>query len=219
MVEMTARTLCAVLVGVVVYSARVPPVGLVTPPPSGALAQGSRADDELAEAQRLNEEGTAIRSAGKFSQAVPLVQRALAIREKILGSEHPDVAASLDNLAGLYRDQGKYAEAEVRYRRALAIGEKALGPEHPRVAASLNNLAGLYHAQGKYGQAEPGYRRALSILEKALGPKHPDVATVLESLAVVLRKTKRTAEAKELEARARVINAQHAQTKMKGNSD
>src|SRR3989442_917170 len=144
-----SRRTCAVLVGLVVYVARVLPVGLAATPPSIALAQGSRADDELAEARRLNQEATAIRSSGKFSEAVPLVQRALAIQEKILGPEHPDVTASLDNLAGLYRDQGKYAEAEPLYRRALAIGEKALGPEHPAVAESLNNLAELYDAQGK----------------------------------------------------------------------
>ena len=35
--------------------------------------------------------------------AEPLHQRALAICEKALGPEHPDVAMSLNNLAALYR--------------------------------------------------------------------------------------------------------------------
>ena len=60
-----------------------------------------------------------------------MYQRALAIEEKALGPEHPDVATSLNNLAELYRDQGKYGEAEPLYQRALAIDEKALGPDHP----------------------------------------------------------------------------------------
>ena len=30
---------------------------------------------------------------------MPLAERALAIREKVLGKEHPDVASSLNNLA------------------------------------------------------------------------------------------------------------------------
>ena len=46
---------------------------------------------------------------------------ALAIYEKALGREHPNVAASLNNLAALYDTQGKYAEAEPLYQRALAI--------------------------------------------------------------------------------------------------
>ncbi len=78
-----------------------------------------------------------------YSEAEPLYQRSVAILEKALGPEHPDVAASLNNLAGLYKVQGHYAEAEPLYKRSLAINEKALGPEHPDVAASLNNLAEL----------------------------------------------------------------------------
>ncbi len=69
---------------------------------------------------------------------------ALAICEKALGPDHPDVATALNNLAVLYRAQGRYAEAEPLYKRSLAIREKALGPDHPDVAQSLNNLAELY---------------------------------------------------------------------------
>ena len=86
--------------------------GLALAPPSIALAQASRADDELAEARRLNQEAATLYSSGKLAAAIPLVQRALAIQEKALGPDHPDVAASLDALAGLDRAQGNYREAE-----------------------------------------------------------------------------------------------------------
>ena len=76
--------------------------------------------------------------------AEPLYQRSLAIFEKALGPEHPDVATVLNNLAELYRAQGKYAEAEPLYKRALAIREIALGPEHPDVAQSLTSLAEVF---------------------------------------------------------------------------
>ncbi len=39
---------------------------------------------------------------GRYAEAEPLYQRALAISEKALGPEHPHVAASLNNLALLY---------------------------------------------------------------------------------------------------------------------
>src|SRR5262245_49314352 len=39
---------------------------------------------------------------GRYPDAERLSARALAIREKILGPEHPDVAQSLDQLAALY---------------------------------------------------------------------------------------------------------------------
>ncbi len=57
---------------------------------------------------------------GKYAEAKPLYLRSLAIREKALGPEHPDVAESLNNLAGLYDNQGRYAEAEPLHERPLA---------------------------------------------------------------------------------------------------
>src|SRR5690349_18622616 len=75
---------------------------------------------------------------GKYADAVPLAQRALAVRENELGPDHPDVAISLNNLAELYRAQGRYVDAEPLYRRSLGIREKSLGPDHPDVATALN---------------------------------------------------------------------------------
>ena len=83
-------------------------------------------------------------------RAAPLYKRALEIREKALGPEHPYVAHTLRNLAALFWEHGRYAEAEPLYKRALEIFEKALGPDHPDVAFGLNNLAYLFHDQGRY---------------------------------------------------------------------
>src|SRR2546425_11282120 len=172
--------------------------GLVLAPPPSALAQASRPDDELAEARRLNQEAAALYSSGKFPEAIPLVQRALAIQEKALGPEHADVGASLDALAGLYRAQGQYRDAERLYRRALAIREKTLGRANPALALSLNNLAGLYRAQGKYAQAEPLYRRALVIEEESRGPEALVVAPSLDNLAGLYRAQGKYAQAEPL---------------------
>ena len=96
---------------------------------------------ETDEASELNKKVIELYSAGRYSDAIPIAQRILAIREKALGRDHPDVATSLNDLAELYDDQGRYADAEPLYKRSLAISEKALGPDHPDVARSLNNLA------------------------------------------------------------------------------
>ena len=142
---------------------------------------------------------------GKYDRAIPLAERALAIWEKALGPEHPDVATSLNNLALLYKAKGDYARAEPLYQRALAIREKALGPEHPDVAESLNNLAVLYNAKGDYARAEPLYQRALAIREKALGPEHPDVANSLNNLAALYEEKRDYARAEPLFQRALAI--------------
>lgn len=42
---------------------------------------------------------------GKYKEAEPLCKRALGIREKVLGRDHPDVAKQLNNLALLCQNQ------------------------------------------------------------------------------------------------------------------
>ena len=161
---------------------------------------------EFKEAPRLlNQAGLYLHGRARFSDAEMLYQRALAIFEKVLGPEHPDVASSLNNLAALYEDQGRYAEAQPLFRRALAVNEKVLGPDHPDVATSLNNLAALYDDEGNYAQAELLYQRALATWEKALGPDHPDVAACLNNLAGLYRNQGMCAQAEPLYRRALAI--------------
>ena len=143
------------------------------------------AADPLEEAKALNQQAVELYQAGRYQEALPLAQRALEINEKALGPEHPDTAASLNNLAGLYEAMGAYEKALPLYQRALKIREKALGPDHPDTANSLNNLAALYCAMGAYDKALPLYQRALKIREKALGPEHPDTGPSLNNLAML----------------------------------
>jgi tetratricopeptide (TPR) repeat protein len=122
----------------------------------------------------------------EYAGASALLEQALAIRERVLGPEHPDTAASLNVLGGVKCSQGDFKGARPLYDRALAIREKVLGPEHPDTAQSLNNLACLLHAQGDYEAARPLFERSLAILEKTVGPDHPDTANSLRNLARLL---------------------------------
>ena len=62
---------------------------------------------------------------GKYAEAEPLYKRSLAIREKALGPEHPDVATSLENYAALLRQTAHADEAERMEARAKAIRAKS----------------------------------------------------------------------------------------------
>ncbi|CAM9461600.1 unnamed protein product, partial [Ectocarpus fasciculatus] len=142
---------------------------------------------------------------GKYEEAEPLYVRSLAIREKVGGPDHPDVATSINSWAGLLRAQGKYAEAVLLYERSHAIREKAVGPEHPDVAQSLNNRAEMLRAQGKYEEAELLYKRTQEILEKSLGREHPTIAIILNNRATMLWNQGNLGEAEPLYVRAIVI--------------
>jgi CHAT domain-containing protein/Tfp pilus assembly protein PilF len=159
-------------------------------------------DRALHDARKQLEEALKLVDAGKYDEALPFAERALEIRERLLGTEHPDVAATINRLAGIYIDRGEYVKAEPLYRRALDIREKTLGKDHPSIAYSLNNLAGLFTMQGKYVDAEPLYKRSLDIREKALGQNHPDTATGLVNLAALYDSQGKYEEAEPLHKRA-----------------
>jgi CHAT domain-containing protein/tetratricopeptide (TPR) repeat protein len=163
---------------------------------SSAAAQGQKRPErpltpeqaaQAAEASRLNEQALKLAGEGKHAEALPLAERVLVLRENALGHTHPDVAASLNNIASLFRALGDYARAETLFRSALALREANLSPEHPDVAQSLNNLGLLYIEKGDYARAEPLLERALALREKVFGLEHPEVANTVYNLASLCR--------------------------------
>jgi len=168
----------------------------------------SAQESELTHIESLEERVIALYQQGKYQEGIPIAREVLKLWEKVLGTDHPRIATSLNNLAELYRAQSDYSTAEPLYQRALKIYEQALEPNHPNVALSLNNLAELYRVQGGYSTAEPLYQRALKIREQALGPNHPDVATSLNSLALLYQAQGNYAAAEPLYQRALKIGEQ-----------
>lgn len=150
----------------------------------------------------LNNLALSLAEAGDPASAEPLYRRSLALREKVLGPDHPLVAISLDNLAVLLAARGEYAAAETLFRRALAIVEKVSGPNDPHLAMVLNNIGGLLEAKGNYSDAEPYFQRALTIDERAFGPDHPRVAMVLNNLGRLMQDEGNYAKAESLYRRA-----------------
>ena len=98
--------------------------------------------ETLTEAEELNAKVIELHNQGQYATAIPLAKRALAIYEKVQGSEHLDVATNItwQSCTAL---REIIAEAEPLHQRALAIREKQLGSDHIDVAASLNRLAVL----------------------------------------------------------------------------
>jgi CHAT domain-containing protein/tetratricopeptide (TPR) repeat protein len=164
-----------------------------------AHAQGP---DDLT--QLLDEVGR-LQSQGRFADAVPIAEKAVALARERHGEEHDLFGSALGWLAVVYQGQGRFTEAEPLHTRSLAVREKAWGPDHPNVGAALHNLAVMYREQGRYADAEPLLRRSLAIAEKQQGPEHPIVGTALNQLAGVLRAQRRYGEAEALYRRSIAI--------------
>ncbi len=122
---------------------------------------------------------------GDWAAAIESQQRALAIKERILGVDHPAVATSLVNVANAVSAQGEKARAAALYERALGIFEQALGPDHPSVATCANNLGSTQTDLGDYAAARRHLSRALAIREASFGVGHVSTASTLNNLASV----------------------------------
>lgn len=164
---------------------------------------------ELLEAAHLlNLTGRYVHIRGRLQTAEVLYAKALAIRETLLGSEHPDVASSLHNQAWLLSDQGKYEEAEPIYIRALTIRKDILGIAHVHVANTLGELGNLYHEQSRYSESAHALHEALKIRENLLGTGHPNVAASLRDIASLYIEQGKITEAESFLNRALTITEQ-----------
>lgn len=162
----------------------------------------------LEASQLLEHAGRYLYGRVSYGQAESLLQRALTIREQVLGPEHPDTATILDPLALLYTVQSKYMQAEPLFKRALISREQVLGPEHPDTIAILHNLAYLYFHQNNYEQAEPLFKRVMTSREQVLGPDHPDTTDTLRNLAYLYLQRGQYEQAEPLLQRALAISEQ-----------
>lgn len=157
--------------------------------------------------ETLQDEAEQLYHSANYTRGLDVAKLALALAEKTHGSDHPDVARSLDILGWLYRAegherrrlgeqfakplavyparrmQGHNAQAEPLFKRALEIREKALDGEHADVATSLNSLAVLYLDHGQYTNDQGYYSKAKPLLKRALAIREKVLAPDHSDLA------------------------------------
>lgn len=148
-----------------------------------AKIQHELSGEPLVKARLMATIGNTYTALGLMEEATDLLETAVDSQRELLGQNHPDVAATLDDLARVYFEQSRYDDAEPLHLRALEIRETMLGEDHLDVAASLHSLA-VFHrdVHADYETAEALFRRGLEIRERALGPEHPNITDTLRSL-------------------------------------
>lgn len=161
-------------------------------------------DQPLLRAQLLDTLGGIDTELGLYDQARPLLHEALALRERLLGSRHPEVADTLARLGSLAHLSGK-DEAVPLFQRALAIREERLGFEDPAVGDVLNNLGTALAARGRLDEATEVLGRSLALHERLWGDHDPRVAKILHNLSGIAYYRGRTAELERLLLRALAI--------------
>jgi len=164
------------------------------------LEMGSEAASSL-----LNQMGLYLHRRGYFVGAKMVLERLLAIDEKIYGADHPEVAVDLNNLAGVLRLLGDLEGAKKGFERAIVIEERSSEPDQLKIAVRANNLGTVLRVLGDLEGAKENFERALSIDERSYGPNHFKTAIRLNNLGDVFQEMGRIEKARGTYQRALMI--------------
>jgi tetratricopeptide (TPR) repeat protein len=80
---------------------------------------------------------------GKYEEAEVMNRRALAVREKVLGVDHPNTLTSVYCLAYILDARENFQQAIDLYQRAVSGFEGALGAIHPTTTACKEHQLSL----------------------------------------------------------------------------
>ncbi|HEY9734078.1 MAG TPA: tetratricopeptide repeat protein [Drouetiella sp.] len=146
-------------------------------------------------ADLLDELAKACSSQAKYDLAQKTYERALALKETVLGPNSPELINSCANLGASYSVQKEYKKAEEMFKRELMLTEKNFGFDNEKTITALMHLAGCYIISGQIDEAEPCYKRILETRYKTLGEEHSDIIVSLLHLAELYRIQKNFSEA------------------------
>ena len=174
------------------------------------------ASQELETADALFALGRVDQRLGEFEESRRSFNRALELRLRFLGENHPQVGVVLNNLGALHGQLEEFDSALAAHRRALAIQRRATGPERIRVFNSLRGIGIVHDRKGEWAEALESFRDAQAVLEKMRGPDDPAIGGILNDCGRMLRRLKRLDEARDaleraMKIRKRALGPTHAE--------
>jgi eukaryotic-like serine/threonine-protein kinase len=119
--------------------------------------------------------------------AQPLIEQGLAVRRKLFGEQHLDVARSLYSLNRVYEKKGDLKTAEALAVDSLAINTLLTGTNSLDTAGSLCRLGVIQHAKGELAHAERQFQECLRIQVERLGRNHEQTTIALDNLGRLAR--------------------------------
>jgi tetratricopeptide (TPR) repeat protein len=132
---------------------------------------------------------------GDGQAALETVERLLAIRTRVLGNEHPEIARTSRYLGDALVMTGRLADARAAYDRALTVFERTLGRDYAEVSDVLVSLAECTSANGQFAEALGYLRRSQAIVAKVTGRSHVIYGRALLRIAEVQNHMTRDADA------------------------
>lgn len=169
-------------------------------------------------ASALNNEAELYNKLHRYAEAEPLYRRSLAIRQQVLGPDHPDTIKSMNRLAELFHAEGKDVlppPAAPQQQRQAPPQPRPMAQQPPRGpsvqqqefdrAIDLNRQANELASQGRSAEALPLAAQALAIFEKALPGDNANLGILVGNLAHLQLELKDFAKAEASYKRAVAI--------------
>lgn len=171
------------------------------------LVSAQKADErELNAAYRKASDFT---KAGKYTEAIPEWERALALTRKIYGPNHREVGIALSNLGGTRSRVDDFKRAEEELTEAIRILGGVAGKEDETATQTRLILGTVKISLKKYDEAVRELTTGLQSLEVLRGADHLDVAICCEKLGNAVRGQNRSDAAEAYHRRALVIREKH----------
>jgi tetratricopeptide (TPR) repeat protein len=159
----------------------------------GKPFQISEQDGELAQALELSARVVKLYKDQRFAEALPLAQRVVEIRQRLLPAGDVLVGSAFLNLGQLYLALKKDSEAEKSLQSALSVYESHPKEDPLLISSILDGLAYIRVRKRDFERAEPLLLRSITIQEKQLGPTNPTTVEAMKSYAcvqIIARSTK-----------------------------
>jgi serine/threonine protein kinase/tetratricopeptide (TPR) repeat protein len=130
--------------------------------------------------------------------AQPLIEQGLAVRRKLYGEQHLDVAHSLYSLNRVFEKKGDLKTAEALAMDSLAISTALTGQDSLETAGGLCRLGVILHAKGDFSGAQRQLDECLRIRVARLGRDHEAITVPLDNLARIAQDRRDFATAERL---------------------
>jgi CHAT domain-containing protein/Flp pilus assembly protein TadD len=147
------------------------------------LAKMAANNNDETNVARFRSDGVEYAKQGRLSEAESLFQKALAIDEKDLRPDHPDLVKDAHRLGEVYFGEKKYDQAAPLLERAVAVEEKDQEANADDLVLDLGYLGLIYAKQQRLNEGELFLRRAVTASERIFRSSDSRLAIFYQNLS------------------------------------
>jgi tetratricopeptide (TPR) repeat protein len=154
---------------------------------------------------------------GRFTEAVELQLRVLAIREEVGQKEDPATLRIMSRLGANYRQLGQFERGEELLLHTLDLQKKVIGERHPDTLTTMSYIATVYQYQRRLIEAEQLESEVLKLRKVVLHEHHLDTIRSMANLATIYQMQGRYDDAERLkilvmDLRKSILGEEHPET-------